>query len=185
MKYSNASVVYNNSMPSTLDNPRKKEAAQKPKRLSQQRFSDVSERLIERDFFPQIYKKRMADEVIDLTESSSKLKKAHADLDPLRLAKVGLDEFNHEFIAKPTVDLQQSLSNTKRNRNERLHGITDVDQLNPLMFNHPGLSVPTSNRRPRINFDNTRFPEGFVFEEPRRRSVRPIAPANTQNRSNL
>ena len=149
----------------------------KPKRLPQEKFSEVSERLIEREFFPTIYKKRLEEEVIDLTEtvdpvSSKKSKsRSHQDLDPLRLASVGLDDFNTEYIAKSTVNLQQSLADTKRNRNERLYGITDEKQLNPFMFNHPGISF-TSNRRPKINFDNTRFPEGFVFEEPKRRSTR-------------
>jgi len=165
-------------MPASIPKYAHNESASKPKRIPERKFNEVSERLIERDFFPELHKKRLAEEIIDLTDSQapndSKVKskkKSHQELDPLRIASVGLDEFNAQYVAKSTVDLQQSLSDTKKNRNERLHGITDQKQLNPFMFNHPGISF-TSNRRPRVNFENTRFPEGFVFEEPKRRAPR-------------
>ena len=131
----------------------------KARAIPDQKFKDESEKLIERDFFPDLYRKRFDEtEVVDLTMEP-----------PLSSEK--LDGFNERHIPKSTRDLQQSLSVMKSHRHERMHGIRDPEKLNNFMFNHPGIGYQISSGRPRVNYANTRFPDDYAFEEPNKKSI--------------
>lgn len=117
------------------------------------------ERLIERDFFPDLHQRRSISHTVDLTSDVES---------PVDLDSETLDSFNDKFISAQAEDLQKSiaLDNTRRMKPQATLG-TD---LSVLMFNHPGLPSRAS-RRSRINFENTRFPAVQVpVHAPKRRS---------------
>jgi hypothetical protein len=131
---------------------RRSQTSNKPIAMQDDDFMEVSEKLFERDFFPELYRKRLDDaEILDLTDIPS--------------SSVGLNEFNDQHIPKSTSDFQQSLSVLKSHRHERMYGIRDQKKLNNFMFNHPGLNDTVPSARPRVNYANTRFPDNFRFEE--------------------
>ena len=127
-----------------------KQARKNLKPVPDAKFVDISEKLIERDFFPTLYDKRL-EAVVDLTQEDD-----HASSMPP--SSLSLDRFNEKHVSKSTVELQESLSTMKSNRHERMYGIRDPEKLNNFMFNHPGIAQPATHARPRINYSNTRFP---------------------------
>ena len=110
--------------------------ARKKKVIETAEFTKISESIIERDFFPDLYSKRS--EVMDLT------------------GNVRLDTLNDETVSTKTDKLLRNVNQAKESRHERFQGASSAT--NPLMFNHPGLADFIPSRRPRVNYANTRFP---------------------------
>jgi hypothetical protein len=116
---------------------------QKKKVIDTDEFTKISESIIERDFFPDLYSKRS--DVMDLTDN------------------IRLDELNDGNVSKKTHKLLRDVNRAKESRHERFQGAPS--DTNPLMFNHPGLSDLIPSRRPRVNYANTRFPKSVSVED--------------------
>jgi hypothetical protein len=146
-------LVSNNAGPSRI----------KPKQLPRTEFSRLSNLVIERDFFPEIHRRRIDRELADLEEKGTddipkSIKEA------IEHSNSGLDDLNRTYVSQATVDLQKAISDSKQNRNERLYGVRNRTDLNHFMFNHPGISNEQERPNSRINYGNTRLPENYSYD---------------------
>lgn len=121
--------------------------------LNQDEYTNAAERLIERDFFPDLYQSRPDTNVVDLTA----VEQEPASEPVVLIDSETLDSFNDKFVSTDTVKLQKSIAIDQSRRDDHFLRSYGAEGLNVLMFNHPGLPSRPS-RRSKIDFANTRFP---------------------------
>jgi len=114
------------------------------RKISQSEYSHVSEKLIERDFFPQLAQLR--------SELSDSISRDRVNVEVVDLSAETLDTFKERY---------ESLENSKFHRTlEKSNDSYRKISRNPLMFNHAGIEDSTRSMRSRkgINYSNTRIP---------------------------